>query len=112
MGDFAMIRVPHRASVLTDVVAGARELSLQFDRIESMVRAMAARLLSAAEQLAFAQTAFNIRWADPQAQPRLLPARLLEARQPADATPSLWHTFNKVQQATMAGGIVYHSNKA
>jgi hypothetical protein len=112
MGDFAMIRIPHRANVLADVVAGARELTLQFDRIGALVHAMAARMLSEAEQMAFATRALEIRWADPTTRPRLLPARLLEARQTADATPSLWHTFNTVQQATLAGGVVYQSAKA
>jgi hypothetical protein len=91
MGDFAMIRIPHRANVLADVVAGARELTLQFDRIGALVHAMAARMLSEAEQMAFATRALEIRWADPTTRPRLLPARLLEARQTTDATPSLWH---------------------
>lgn len=112
MGDFAVIRIPHRANVLADVVAGARELTLQFDRIGALVQSMAARMLSEAEQLAFATRALEIRWADPSSRPRLLPAKLLEARQAADATPSLWHTFNVVQQATMTGGIVYHSARA
>ncbi len=112
MGDFAIIRIPHRANVLADVVAGAREITLQFDRIGALVRAMAARMLSETEQLAFAQRAFEIRWADPETRPRLLPAKLLEVRQAVDATPSLWHTFNKCQQAAMAGGLVYQSEKA
>ena len=57
MGDFAMIRIPHRPNVLADVVAGAREVTLQFDRIGGLVQAMAARMLSEAEQLAFAAVA-------------------------------------------------------
>jgi hypothetical protein len=109
MGDFAMIRIPHRANVLSDVVAGARELTLQFERIESLVQAMATRMLSETERLAFATRAFEIRWVDPTTRPRLLPARLLEARQAADSNPSLWHTFNTLQQAAMTGGVVYHS---
>lgn len=109
MGDFAMIRIPHRANVLADVVAGAREMTLQFDRIGALVQGMAARMLSEAERLAFATRALEIRWADPTTRPRLLATKLLEARQAADATPSLWHTFNTVQGATLAGGLVYHS---
>jgi hypothetical protein len=62
-----LIRIPHRANVLADVVADV--------------------------------------------QPHFLPARLLEARQAADTSPTLWHTFNKVQQATMAGGLTYRTDK-
>jgi hypothetical protein len=112
LGDFALIRIPHRANVLADVVAGARELTLQFDRIGALVQAMAARMLSEAERLAFATRALDIRWADRATRPRLLATSLLEARQAADATPSLWHTFNTVQSATLAGGVAYHSAAA
>jgi hypothetical protein len=111
MGDFAMIRVPHRANIITDVVAGARQLTAQFERIGSLVRAMAVRMLSEAEQLALAQRAFEIRWANPDTRPRLRPAQLLEARQAPDATPSLWHIFNRLQQAALAGGVVYRSER-
>jgi hypothetical protein len=111
MGDFAMIRIPHRANVLADVVAGARELTEQFERISAVVTAMAARLLSDEEQLKFAQRAYAIRWTNPDVQPRFLPARLLEARQAADTSPTLWNTFNKVQQATMAGGLTYRTDR-
>jgi hypothetical protein len=109
MGDFAVIRVPHRANVIADVVAGAIQITAQFERIGALVAAMAARMLTESEQLAFAHTAYEIRWAKVETRPLLLPAKMLEARRAADANPSLWHTFNRLQEAAMSGGIVYHS---
>jgi hypothetical protein len=109
MGDFAVIRIPHRANIIADVVAGAIQITAQFERIGSLVTAMAARILTDDEQLAFAQTAYEIRWAKIETRLRLEPAKLLEARREADANPSLWHTFNRLQESTMAGGVVYHS---
>jgi hypothetical protein len=61
MGDFAIIGVPHRANVIADVVAGAIQITAQFQRIGSIVTAMAARILTESEQLQFAQTAYAIR---------------------------------------------------
>src|SRR5271163_694581 len=55
MGKFAMIRVPHRASVVADVVAGALQITAQFERIGETVTAMAARILAENEQQAFAE---------------------------------------------------------
>jgi hypothetical protein len=109
MGDFAVIRVPHRASVIADVVAGAIQITAQFERIGALVTAMAARMLTESEQLALAHRAYEIRWAKVETRPLLLPAKMLEARRAADANPSLWHTFNRLQEAAMSGGIVYHS---
>src|SRR5271163_1626066 len=72
MGDFAVIRVPHRANVIADVVAGAIQITAQFERIGAVVTAMAARILTMSEQLALAQTAYEIRWAKAETRPLLL----------------------------------------
>jgi hypothetical protein len=109
MGDFAVIRVPHRANVIADVVAGAIQITAQFERIGALVTAMAARILTMSEQLAFAQTAYEIRWAKIETRPVFLPDRMLEARRAADAHSTLWHTFNRLQESAMSGGILYHS---
>ena len=109
MGDFAVIRVPHRANVIADVVAGAIQITAQFEHIGTVVTAMAARVLSESEQLAFARTAYEIRWAKVETRPLFAPEKMLEVRREADANPSLWHSFNRLQEAAMAGGIVYHS---
>jgi hypothetical protein len=109
MGDFAVIRVPHRANVIADVVAGAIQITAQFERIGTVVSAMAARMLSEDEQIGFARTAYEIRWAKAETRPLLAPAKMLEARRAADANPSLWHAFNRLQESAMSGGIVYRS---
>jgi hypothetical protein len=70
---------------------------------------MAARILTMSEQLALAQTAYEIRWAKVETRPLLLPEKMLEARRATDANPSLWHTFNRLQESAMSGGIIYHS---
>jgi hypothetical protein len=110
MGDFAVIRVPHRASVIADVVAGALQITAQFERLGETVTAMAARVLSESEQQAFAETAFEIRWAKAEVRAAFGPAKMLEVRRPADDHPTLWHTLNRLQEAALAGGIHYQSS--
>jgi hypothetical protein len=109
MGDFAVIRVPHRSSVVADVVAGALQVTAQFERIGKTVTSMAARILSRGEQLSFAETAFQIRWARIEGRPDFAPVKLLQPRRASDDHPTLWHTFNRLQQASLIGGIHYHS---
>jgi Domain of unknown function (DUF932) len=109
MGEFAVIRVAHRANVIADVVAGAIQITAQFERIGALVTAMAARILTMSEQLALAQSAYKIRWAKVETRPVFLPERMLEARRAADAHSTLWHTFNRLQESAMSGGIIYHS---
>ena len=44
MGDFAVIRIAHRSTVIADVVAGALQITAQFEQIGTQVTAMAARI--------------------------------------------------------------------
>jgi hypothetical protein len=109
MGDFAVIRIPHRSSVVADVVAGALQVTAQFEQIGTQVTAMAARILNDEEQLAFAHTAFAIRYAKVESRPAFAPEKMLEARRAADAAPTLWHTFNRLQESALTGGLSYRS---
>ena len=109
MGDFAVIRIPHRSTVIADVVAGALQITAQFEQIGTQVTAMATRIMNAAEQLAFAQTAYAIRHAKVETRPAFAPEKMLEARRAADAAPTLWHTFNRLQESALTGGLSYRS---
>jgi hypothetical protein len=107
MGDFGIIRVPHRKSIVTDVVAGALQIAAQFDQIGATVQAMAERVLTEGEQLDFARTTFAIRWARVDERPSFDPQKLLQVRRAADDHPTLWHVYNRCQEAALAGGLHY-----
>jgi len=109
MGDFAIIRIPHRANIIADVVAGALQITAQFASIGAQVSAMAERILSDQEQVEFAHVAYVIRWASTETRPAFLPSKMLEIRREADAPSSLWHTFNRLQESAMTGGVLYHT---
>jgi len=110
IGDFGFISVPHRSSVVADVVEGALRLTSQFQALGAAVEAMAARVLTPPEQLGFGEAALAIRY--PQAE-RLPYAseRLLEARRSADAGNSLWQVYNVVQENLIRGGIAYQTTR-
>ena len=109
MGDWAVIRVPHRSNVIADVVAGALQITAQFREIGTTVTAMAARILTDDEQMTFAHAAFEIRYAKVEHRPAFSPAKMLEARRETDAYPTLWHCYNRCQEAALSGGISYRS---
>ncbi len=111
IGDFGIVRVPHRKSVITDVVAGALEIASQFGRISASVATMVSRVLTPDEQLQFARRAFEIRWAKADPRPALDPQKLLQVRRPADDHPTLWHVFNRCQESVMAGGVSHSTRK-
>jgi hypothetical protein len=109
MGDFGIIRVPHRKSIVTDVVTGALQIAAQFDRIGATVQAMAERVLTINERLDFARATFEIRWAKVDTRPSFDPQKLLEVRRAADDHSTLWHVYNRCQEAAMAGGLHYQA---
>jgi hypothetical protein len=58
--------------------------------------------LSKAQSREFARLASMLRWGDPH---RFAPEDLLAVRRPEDDRGDLWTTFNRVQEATVRGGI-------
>jgi hypothetical protein len=66
--------------------------------------------LTETEQLALAKTAYEIRWASVASRPALQLEKLLTVRRAADDQPTLWHTYNRLQESAMSGGISYHSH--
>jgi hypothetical protein len=107
VGDFGFVRVPHRISIVTDVVAAALQIASQFELMASSVQAMVARTLSDEEQIAFAHAAIAIRWPDPLERPAVTAAMLLQVRRSADDFPTVWHIYNRIQEACVRGGLQY-----
>lgn len=108
VGDFGFVSVPHRSSVVADVVEASLRIAAQFDALGGTVRMMARRRLSPDEQCALAERALRIRHPHMDRLPHS-PGRLLEARRLADDGESLWQVYNVVQENLMRGGIPYAS---
>lgn len=105
MGDFGLIRVPHRGrDVMEDVVKGALQITQGFSGIGSVIERMARTELAQAERARFAEAALAIRYREGEHAP-FPAARLLETHTPLDEGSDVWHTYNAVQRNIMQGGL-------
>ena len=98
----------HRGHGLEDrVVAGARDLRRNFDKVISRVDLWRAIELSPEQQIEFARAAVTARWATngPVSVDLVGRNSVLEARRAADMKDDLWTTFNRVQESMVRGGF-------
>lgn len=103
LGDFGLIRVPHRGDVVANVVEGGRHLSRGFADLGETVAHMARRELTRAEQIRFAERAALIRYRQGRTAP-FPPETLLETRRTVDIGDDLWRVYNVVHEHLMCGG--------
>jgi hypothetical protein len=98
----------HRGAGLEDrVVAGARDLRKNFDKIISKVDLWRAIELSPDQQIEFARVAVAARW--PTGGPVFADFvgrnSVLEPRRVEDMKNDLWTVFNRVQESMLRGGF-------
>jgi hypothetical protein len=99
------LRFSHRGQSLThDVMAQAHELVARVPQVLATIEEWSARKLNAAEQIELALQAWRLRWDNDSTAP-VRPLSLLARRRFDDATNSLWHTFNSVQENLLQGGV-------
>ena len=101
------IRIPHKGNVQGEVIEGAFRVLDEFEAVEASAEGMKALTLRPEEQTAFATAALALRFgerAEDQPPPPVTAAQLVEARRPEDLGPSLWTTFQRVQENVMRGG--------
>lgn len=95
------VKVRHTANVVDAVALYCADLVEQMGDLNETIREMTELKLTDQQQATFAQRVleglFNV--------PTIDPAVLLQARRPEDAKPDLWHTFNRVQENVMRGGL-------
>lgn len=97
----------HKGAGLEDrVVAGARELRANFDKVISRVDLWRAIELSPDQQHAFARRAIAARWPSETQAPAFVQFRdVLAPRRASDTGRDLWATFNRTQEALIRGGF-------
>lgn len=108
LGAFPSIRVSHRGNVVDDVVAGALEMGERFGVLAGQVERMEQRLLCKDEQIAFAERALRLRYAD-VLESGMQPSQLLNSRRVEDLGSDVWSTLNKVQENLLRGGMIRRS---
>lgn len=106
-GEIDSISVTHKGDVLKDVVEGSHRLIGDTQRSLATVQNWTRLQLTDGEQAAFAESAHTLRFADADGKVTtpITPAQLLAPRRHDDVGSDLWHTFNRVQENVIAGGV-------
>ena len=96
------LRRRHTGDALREVIEGTYEIVDTVPAIARQVDHFQGIELKPTEQTAFAEAALSLRWEPAQAP--VTPAQLLHARRPEDDSPSLWTTYQRVQENLLKGG--------
>ena len=102
------IRIPHKGDIQHQVIDGALRVLEDFRGVNESVQAMKVLTLQPEEQHAFATAALALRYSDrTEGQPPapITTGQLNEPRRAEDAGPSLWSTFQRVQENALRGGL-------
>lgn len=104
-GNFGSIRVPHtgKGDIVERVIEGTYEIVSELPQITGRVEQMRATELTDAEQMIYAEEAMSLRW-EPGTSP-IAADQLLAVRRYDDRGSDLWHTFNRVQEGIIKGGV-------
>jgi len=102
-GNVSQINVTHRGGndAAHAVINASFQVVEDFPEVIDSVETFGALQLSAPEQNAFAEAALMLRYDTPEAA-AVRAADLLRVRRNADAAPTLWNTFNTVQENIIA----------
>jgi hypothetical protein len=101
------IRIPHKGRIQDEVIEGAFRVLDDFDAVDASMGDMKALTLQPEEQRAFATAALALRYGERgEGEPPapVTAEQLIESRRPEDFGPSLWGTFQRVQENALKGG--------
>jgi len=96
------VRVRHTGDVVNDVIEGSFEVLKNMQEIEHRKESFKAIELLPREQLILAEQAQAIRWGD---DAPVAADKLLRPRRREDVAPTLWNTYNKIQENLLKGGV-------
>ena len=98
------IRVRHSGDVVGQVIEGAYTVLDGFKHAQEEQEIMLGTNLDRAEQELFARAALSLRYDEDKPAP-ITESQILRERRADDRLPSLWHTFNRVQENLMKGQL-------
>lgn len=101
------VNVAHKGNIIENVIEGSYRLIADTHKAIETAQNWTQLQLTDGEQSAFAQAAYTLRFADSEGKVTtpITPAQLLEPRRREDVGSDLWHTFNRVQENVIAGGL-------
>lgn len=103
-GDFGRVRVQHSGSrdLAERVLEGTYQVVQDMETIADQAGTMTSIALNRDEQMAYAEAALGIRWAD---NAPVTAEQLLLTRRYEDKPGDLWTTYNRVQENIIRGGL-------
>ncbi len=101
------VSVYHKGNIIDAVIDGSTRIIENAPKMLDTVEKWSNLQLTAGERTIFAESAHTLRFADSEGQVNtpIQPAQLLNVRREEDAKPDLWHTFNRVQENVIRGGL-------
>lgn len=110
IGTVDEVTVRHSGEVMGKVIDGTYSVMKSAEMVLAAPQDWSKIELRPQEQLAFAESAHHLRFADADGVVKtpITPAQLLEKRRSEDAKSDLWSTFNVVQENVIKGGL--HAN--
>lgn len=102
------IRIPHKGDILDNVIEGSYRILDDAEGISRSIDTMRRVHLLPAEQTAFANAALAMRYeADDNGNPiaPITSTTALLARRAEDRQDDVWHTFNRLQENLIKGGL-------
>ena len=105
--EFQTVRVTHWGDVQGKVIEGSFTVLEESTKALEHAEAWSAIDLSPPEQHALAESARVLRFGDSDGNVTtpITADQLLRANRQADVGPSLWHTFNRLQENVIKGGV-------
>jgi hypothetical protein len=97
------VSVPHKGDAVGMVIEGATRILEDVQQIAMVKDEMKSIILAPAERIAFASAALQLRYAG--AESAFTPESVLNVRRIGDFEPSLWNTYNAVQENMIKGGL-------
>lgn len=102
-GELHTVRLRHQGNVIDEVIDATYRVIEDYPKIQYQVKEWIHKPVTFEQQLAYAESALNLRW-EPESCP-LVPEQLLYTRRVEDNEPTLWNTFQKVQENLIKGGL-------
>jgi hypothetical protein len=100
-------RFRHVKDVLQQLLDAVKRIAQRFPFIAERINTYREIELTQDERGVFAEAAAAVRWSDPEKLAALNVTDLLAPRRPEDAPPTLWHTFQVLQEKLITGGTTF-----
>jgi hypothetical protein len=99
------VRIVHREYSEARLQAGVETIARTLPLLDQQAELWGGLIMEDNNISEFAERALELRWPDSSKRPNILPGALTAARRREDATNSLWHVYNRVQEKLIHGGF-------